>query len=128
MQLQSGFHHNSPKGFSLQKQDLPPVATLDGLSGPMPYQPMPGDTKPTPTIHFVYIDFSYHTINYTHLTLSVPYAKGYSTIHTKPMPVSYLHLYFSSVSIPMYIVHNAYETQSNHLQLELKYLDYDDFG
>ena len=51
-------------------------------------------------------------INCTQPTLSVPYVKGYSTIHTKPMPVSYQPLHFSSVHMPMCIVHYPIQTSS----------------
>ena len=41
------FSVNFTKGCCLQWQVLPPVATLDGVSGAMPYQPRPRRTMPT---------------------------------------------------------------------------------
>ena len=41
------FSVNFTKGCCLQWQVLPPVATLDGVSGSMPYQPRPRRTMPT---------------------------------------------------------------------------------
>ena len=41
------FSDNFTKGCCLQWQVLPPVATLDGVSGAMPYQPRPRRTMPT---------------------------------------------------------------------------------
>ena len=41
------FSVNFTKGCCLQWQVLPPVATLDGVSGSMPYQPRPRRSMPT---------------------------------------------------------------------------------